>query len=683
MYDSQNSTSAKLTEQIKSQQSYKIREFEWFEVETKIRLFVQKLMEPTIKQLHEDRMIVDELQQNFKSNNKEVSYLREIVLNQGAGIPIFDEFKQKFIDLEMKLDQQKRESIDQFSNFKQSLDSTDNQISKFLQAVRTLEYFKIKLEQDLHDIQIKNDNFKSSVEQLIKQLSSDLTESTKNWKLTAIDIEQQFGKVDNKHSDLINVVKQEQVKLKQISDAILEINKKQNSNINAFEVIDTKLVKADLQITTLKKQILEVDQLINNNKQVQMFLIYYLPMYIQAQISDSLFTCLPLKFFFKFAQFEKQKFDQLDKQLLEYSGDPNIQILMDEYTKILAEVTKRNSKITQMMFLNSKKEQNDSQSSESDMESDNKSQKTNVRNSIQIRQDSTNNHRKESIYSKDVIQQPNFVSQQKKNSLQSNNSNLNFYEDQIKQIKDNFQQQIDEVKQLNINLKNQIIQIQKETNDQIFLNISSCQSNNQKLINTTTNQVKNLEENIKKILNQENSNQNEVTIDQIKEFKKTFQTILHFLVLITHLLIQDEIDRQGIQLMGAKDTQIDNGLVYTGQSKKGPSIQINGECLSCSGQSIQLLQCFKLACLAYHPSDIVVDGKSFKRDQLLEMCTTLLRQAKQDFFDQDQNVLQPPSQPTASRQRSSSIPISSGRLNSNFKFNKTRKLAPMTNIQNL
>ncbi|CAD8126618.1 unnamed protein product [Paramecium sonneborni] len=679
MYDSQNSTSAKLTEQIKSQQSYKIREFEWFEVETKIRLFVQKLMEPTLKQLHEDRMIVDELRQNFKSNNKEVTYLREIVLNQGAGIPIFDEIKQKFLDLEMKLDQQKRESIDQFSNFKQSLDSTDNEISKFLQTVRTLEYFKIKLEQDLQDIQIKNDNFKSSIEQLIKQLSSDLTESTKNWKLAVIDIEQQFNKVDNKSSDLFNIVKQEQVKLKQISDSILEINKKQTQNINTFEVIDTKLVKADVQITTLKKQILEVDQLINKNKQVQMFLIYYLPMYIQAQISDSLFTCLPLKFFFKFAQFEKRKFDSLDKQLLEYNGEPNIQIQIDEYTRTLAEVMKRNSKISQMIFINTKKEQNDSQSSASDMESEIRSQRTNnIKNSVQIRQDSTIYHKKESIYSKDMIQQSNVASQQKQNSIQSNNPNLIFYEDQIKQIKDNFQQQIDELKQLNINLKNQIVQIQKETNEQVFINISSCQSNNQKLLNTTTNQIKNLEENIKKILNQDNQNQIDPGIDQLKQLKKTVQTILHFLVLITHLQIQDEIDRQGIQLMGAKDTQIDDGLVYKSQNKKGPSIQINGECLSCSGQSIQLLQCFKLTCLAYHPSDILVDGKSFKRDQLLEMCTTLLRQAKQEFLDQDYNI----QQTTATRQRSSSIPISPRRLNSNFKFNKTRKLAPMTNLQN-
>ncbi|CAD8187779.1 unnamed protein product [Paramecium pentaurelia] len=683
MFDSQNSTSAKLTEQIKSQQSYKIREFEWFEVETKIRLFVQKLMEPTLKQMHEDRMIVDELQQNFKTNNKEVSYLRDIVLNQGAGIPIFEEFKQRFLDLEMKLDQQKRESIDQFGNFRQSLDSTDNEISKFLQSVRTLEYFKIKLEQDLQDIQIKNDNFKSSVESIIKQLSSDLTESTKNWKLTAIEIEQQFGKVDNRHSDLINIVKQEQVKLKQISDSILEINKKQNQNINTFEVIDTRLIKADVQITTLKKQILEVDQLINRNKQVQMFLIYYLPMYMQAQISDSLFTCLPLKFFYKFTQFEKQKFDYLDKQLLEYNGDPNIQILIDEYSKTLAEVMKRNSRISQMIFMNQKKEQKDSHSSDSDMDSDNRSQRTNVRNSVQIRQDSTNNHRKESIYSKDMIQQSAIMQQQKKNSGQSNNSNLIFYEDQIKQIKDQFQQEIDELKQFNITLKKQIVQNQKETNDQISINISSCQSNNQKLLNTTTNQIKNLEENIKKALSQENSNSNDLIFDQVKQFKKSLQTILHFLVLITHLLIQDEIDRQGIQLMGAKDTQIDGGLVYTGQSKKGPSIQLNGECLSCSGQSIQLLQCFKLACLAYHPSDILVDGKLFKRDQLLEMCTTLLRQAKQEFLDQDQNISQPNTQPIASRQRSSSIPISPGRLNSNFKFNKTRKLAPMTNIQNL
>ena len=38
-----------LRSSIRANSQYKVREFEWFEVETKIRLFVQRLIEPTLR----------------------------------------------------------------------------------------------------------------------------------------------------------------------------------------------------------------------------------------------------------------------------------------------------------------------------------------------------------------------------------------------------------------------------------------------------------------------------------------------------------------------------------------------------------------------------------------------------------------------------------------------------------
>lgn len=66
---------------IRANSSYKVREFEWFEVETKIRLFVQKLMEPTLKQIYEDRKVVDDTSMKIEKNNSELDYLKDIVLN--------------------------------------------------------------------------------------------------------------------------------------------------------------------------------------------------------------------------------------------------------------------------------------------------------------------------------------------------------------------------------------------------------------------------------------------------------------------------------------------------------------------------------------------------------------------------------------------------------------------------
>lgn len=40
---------------------------------------------------------------------------------------------------------------------------------------------------------------------------------------------------------------------------------------------------------------------------------------------------------------------------------------------------------------------------------------------------------------------------------------------------------------------------------------------------------------------------------------------------------------------------------------------------------------FKIACLAYQPSNIIVDGKQFRRDELLELSTKVLQAARSEY----------------------------------------------------
>lgn len=48
--------------------------------------------------------------------------------------------------------------------------------------------------------------------------------------------------------------------------------------------------------------------------------------------------------------------------------------------------------------------------------------------------------------------------------------------------------------------------------------------------------------------------------------------------------------------------------------KKKDIFEMDPKCMSCSGQVAGgLLQCFKLACLAYYPTNIVFRSKTFKK----------------------------------------------------------------------
>ena len=59
------------------------------------------------------------------------------------------------------------------------------------------------------------------------------------------------------------------------------------------------------------------------------------------------------------------------------------------------------------------------------------------------------------------------------------------------------------------------------------------------------------------------------------------------------------------------------------------SIQLKNNCVSCSGQINFIKRTFKMACLAYKPSKILVQNVVFSRKDLLARREELLRKQKQ------------------------------------------------------
>ena len=66
------------------------------------------------------------------------------------------------------------------------------------------------------------------------------------------------------------------------------------------------------------------------------------------------------------------------------------------------------------------------------------------------------------------------------------------------------------------------------------------------------------------------------------------------------------------------------------KSEIHPSIHLDEKCISCSsGNSNSIVnQAFKIACLAYNPSEIKVDDQVFTREEILEISTRILDKLK-------------------------------------------------------
>jgi hypothetical protein len=101
-------------------------------------------------------------------------------------------------------------------------------------------------------------------------------------------------------------------------------------------------------------------------------------------------------------------------------------------------------------------------------------------------------------------------------------------------------------------------------------------------------------------------------IEKTEILSRNFELIVDYCKIWMALQNQDEIDRESISLMGYKS------------KKKSSVISVDKRCLSCAGQTSSVLSAFKMACLAYEPSQVIYQNRTFTRKQLLNFQTNIL-----------------------------------------------------------
>lgn len=104
---------------------------------------------------------------------------------------------------------------------------------------------------------------------------------------------------------------------------------------------------------------------------------------------------------------------------------------------------------------------------------------------------------------------------------------------------------------------------------------------------------------------------------------------------MNHLQIQDEIDKQNISLMGMNEN---NSADPASIGRRNSIVELEKKCFSCCGYPASTLSAFKMACLAYNPSSIIIDTKEYKREELLSITTGLLQKIKQSFVMGEKTV---------------------------------------------
>ena len=205
----------------------------------------------------------------------------------------------------------------------------------------------------------------------------------------------------------------------------------------------------------------------------------------------------------------------------------------------------------------------------------------------------------------------NLLSEHQKSLIADLNSQISSYKEDFFNTISNLQSKNDEkFKEINKTLHDVELITQQ--------NVYECNSqlNNRKREHNDFNfELKSLNNKIESLNKQHNT-----FIESIESLSRKVASIVEFCTLGNLLQIQDESDRESIALMGYKDAKL-SGLK---QKIAKPVVSIEKQCLSCAGQSSVVLNAFKIACLAYAPSNVCFENEKYSRRDLLDVQNKIL-----------------------------------------------------------
>jgi hypothetical protein len=106
--------------------------------------------------------------------------------------------------------------------------------------------------------------------------------------------------------------------------------------------------------------------------------------------------------------------------------------------------------------------------------------------------------------------------------------------------------------------------------------------------------------------------------EDVQHISQLLACIVEFDLISNSLMLKDELDREAIQLTGYRD--------FNKPESSKQVVSMSPDCVSCSGHAAGLISAFKMACLSYSPSQMTYRHRKFSRQQLIVIQGSMLQE---------------------------------------------------------
>ncbi|CAD8057633.1 unnamed protein product [Paramecium sonneborni] len=327
-----------------------LHEFQWFELDNKIRILVHELLEPHLKEFVDHRSDYQTISLKLEKYIQNYEEFKALYFQNGKGTPIIQQLRQQMLELQEKFENIQQTSLFTINENNRKLDQVQFLRDQQYHQLKMIENNQMQWTEQIEKYRQQNQDFKQVLLDNLEQVKKDnqIAIVTVQDKLQTMNI--YLDKQDCVQKDIKVKIDNNYEILQSYQDKLLQQLAQSQQNQQNLELLNKKFPKLDELLSYDRSVKNELGLMNNKLKYFENYIEKYFPLFLQGTISDTLHNCLQENERFKLAQHEEIKFTELHRIIVNDDGNPNLDKKINEYTSFIEKQLKKN-----MSFLREQK----------------------------------------------------------------------------------------------------------------------------------------------------------------------------------------------------------------------------------------------------------------------------------------------------------------------------------------
>ena len=295
----------------------KIRELEWFDLETRLREIIYQQLEIFNKKAREDREAHSLLSTNVSGLEKRLFLLENCVFGEVEGNNVLADLKKKISDVEGSRKKDMVRFDQEIVGFKEKFKTVDFQMKGNTELIKRAEGVQDELSKDIQSVKTILEDHQALILSEIEKINIHFKELNNNYLDKGLKLEEKMNATSAKLDDISLVLLKydrefENMK-KNLNEIFISINLIKTNKLE-YELFESERVKNEARVLEI---ITKCQTFENNFAMRDSFVDKFIPLQTSTLISDYLHYFCDLRTRKKIAEYENLKLNELNSFVLE------------------------------------------------------------------------------------------------------------------------------------------------------------------------------------------------------------------------------------------------------------------------------------------------------------------------------------------------------------------------------